>query len=187
MMKMRFPFFLLLVFICLSVSAQHLTRKNYQRKISQNMGLIYLSDSVYYDRNAITNLDWMEYQYWLERIYGKESPEFNASLPDTEIIRQQMSFVEPIVYLRSPAYLKLPVLGVSSEQARAYCRWRTDRLAESILVNMKLLEWDSQQTPENYFSIEKYENPDSLRFLIFSLPSETAETLYGFRCVGQWR
>lgn len=133
-------------------------------------------------------IDWMEYQFWLEKIYGKESPQYRASMPDTNIVRQQMPLVDPTVYLRNPVHIRLPVLGVSAEQARAYCRWRTDRVAEYILVNMKLLEWDSEQNPDNFFTIRNNASlPADLHWLEFSLAGEKTETRYGFRCVARWQ
>ena len=187
-MKFRIPIFLLCLLIGATASAQHLSQKNYQKKIVKDMKFIKISDSIYYDKNEICNLDWMEYQFWLEKVYGKDSPEYRAALPDKEIIRQQMPLVESDVYLHSPAYVHLPVFGVNTEQARAYCRWRTDRVAEFILVNMKLLEWNPEQNPNNFFTLQNNNGlPADLRWLIFSLPAETMETSYGFRCCAQWR
>lgn len=187
-MKIRILTLLLCILIGATASAQHLTHKNYQRKITSGMDFRIIADSIYYDKEEIRVIDWMEYQFWLEKVYGKESPEYRAALPDKEIIRQQMPLVEPDVYLHSPAYIHLPVFGVNTEQARAYCRWRTDRVAEHILVNMKLLEWNPEQNPNNFFTLQNNNNlPADLRWLIFSLPSETMETCYGFRCCAQWR
>lgn len=186
-MKIRIPIFCLLLLTGLSLSAQHLTLKNYQRILPGEVNLVSVSDSVFYDKNAITNLDWSEYQFWLKKTFGEDSPEYAASKPDTSIVRQQISFTAPMAYLSSPAYRRHPVLGVSPEQARAYCQWRTDRVAEFILVTMKFQEWDTAQTRDSYFTLEKYENNTPLHFLIFSLPTETTETRYGFRCVSKWQ
>jgi hypothetical protein len=75
------------------------------------------------------------------------------------------------------------VLGVSPEQARAYCQWRTDRVAEYILVCMKIREWD----PDAPFFLADYDNPKKLQFLHFFLPQEGMETRYGFFCFAEWR
>ena len=179
--------FCLLLLAGLSLSAQHLTLKNYQQKLPERVSLVKVSDSIYYDKSEITNLDWGEYKWWLGEIYGKESPEYAAATPDTNIVQQQFPLVNPEVYLTAPPYRKLPVLGVSPEQARAYCQWRTDRVAESTLVKLRFMEWDNAQTRETYFTLEKYENTTPLHFLIFSLPTETTETRYGFRCVAKWQ
>lgn len=186
-MKIRIPIFCLLLLAGLSLSAQHITLKNYQQKLPEQVSLVKVSDSIYYDKRDITNLDWDEYQFWLQKILGEDSPEYAASKPDTNIVRQQIAFAAPMAYLSSPAYRRYPVLGVSPEQARAYCQWRTDRVAESTLVRLKFKEWDNAQTRETYFTLEKYENNTPLHFLIFSLPTETTETRYGFRCAAKWQ
>lgn len=188
MMK-RCTFLMLLLFVGdLALSAQHLTVKNYQKKVPAEVNLQMVANSVYYDKDDIRVIDWMEYQFWLTKIYGKESPEYLAAMPDTNIIRQQVSFAKPTAYLTSPAYRHFPVFGVTPEQARAYCRWRTDRVAECMLVRMKLHEYDSEENADNFFTIQNNDDlPDNLQWLIFTLPSETTETRYGFRCAAHWQ
>ena len=183
----HFSIFLFLVCV-LSVSAQHLTLKNYQKKVPTGINMMKISDSIYCDQDNIRVIDWMEYQFWLAQIFGKDSPRYLASMPDTNIIRQQISFVNPEVYLKHPPYRNFPILGVKAEQASAYCRWRTDRIAEYMLVNMKLRKWNPEQNPDNFFTIQNNDSlPDNLHWLIFSLPSETTETRYGFRCAAKWQ
>ena len=190
----------------LTLSAQHLTLKNYQKKVPAGVNLQMVADSIYYDKDDILVIDWMEYQFWLAQIYGKDSPEYLAAMPDTNIIRQQVSFAEPMAYLTSPACRRFPVFGVTPEQARAYCRWRTDRVAEYMLVQLKLREWDTEQNADNFFTIQNDDGSDVVRcdcrdvarnvstgncdkclqWLIFTLPTETTETRYGFRCTARW-
>ncbi|MCQ2276445.1 MAG: hypothetical protein MJZ87_05840 [Bacteroidales bacterium] len=202
------PFLMLLLFAGnLTLSAQHLTLKNYQKKVPAGVNMQMVADSIYYDKDDILVIDWMEYQFWLAQIYGKESPEYLAAMPDTNIIRQQVSFTEPTAYLTNPAYRHFPVFGVNPEQARAYCCWRTDRVAEYMLVQLKLREWNSEQNADNFFTIQNNDGRDGvhcgcrdgvhtvstagdcdncLQWLIFTLPTETTETRYGFRCVARW-
>lgn len=67
-----------LLWLCATgVSAQHLTVKNYQKKV--HPGLTAITMELYRDQNPISNVDWMEYLYWLEQIYGKESAEYQAT------------------------------------------------------------------------------------------------------------
>ena len=185
-MKKRIPLLLFCLLLTTSLSAQRLNKSNYQRKCKVLNNMVRLSPNCWIDEWEISILDWMEYQFWLEHIYGKDSEEYRASLPNTDIIAQQypLSISENIHH---PVFRHFSMCGIDSAQARAYCRWRTDRVAEYMLVLMKRMEYDEHQTPESAFSVEKYENTDSLKFLYFDLPTKETETRYGFRCVASWR
>ena len=181
-MKLRLFILCLLVAAAGSVSGQHLTLKNYQKRaIPRN--LIRIEEGLYCDYKPISNQDWREYLYWLERIYGKESEPYRAALPDMAVLEQQLPDDIASSYLRNRVSSHLPVMGVSPEQAQGYCQWRTDRVAEYILVGMKIREWEST-TP---FFLADYDNPKNLQFLYFFLPKESMETRYGFFCFAEWR
>lgn len=189
-MKKRIPLLLLCLLLTASLSAQRLNERNYQRKCKILNDMFRLSPDCWIDNREISILDWMEYQWWLEHVYGKDSEEYRSALPDTNVMKQQLpSPISNIIVktLHAPAYRNLPIYGIDTSQARAYCRWRTDRVAERMLVLMKRMEYDERQTPERAFSVEKYANPDGLKFLYFDLPTQEAETRYGFRCVASWR
>ena len=91
-----------------------------------------IAHNLFFDETEVTNFAWLEYLSWQERTYGKESKEFKESLPDTTIWKTKLIDNEPYVtfYLRHAAYRDYPVVGVSYEQAVAYCKWRTDRVKE---------------------------------------------------------
>ena len=145
------------------------------------------AEGKYIDKEQIKNIDWLEYQYWLKKVFGEESPEYKASFPERKILFQQLPETMAKNYAESPAYRNQPVLGVSLEQALAYCRWRTDRVAEQMLVKMKLLTYNPNQTRDNYFSLDKYQAPEGMQFQRFSLPTRISETRFGFRCVAEWK
>ena len=178
--------FVMLWLCATGVSAQHLTIKNYQEK-TPPPGMVKIADNVYCDQAHITNVDWMEYLYWLEQIYGKESAEYQAALPDKQALRQLLPDSLAEVYANHPAYRYSPVFGVSPAQARAYCEWRTDRVAEQMLVSLGRIEYDPNQTPENYFSVKRDGMPKDLKTLCFFLPEGNIETWYGFSCFAEWR
>ncbi|MCR5193020.1 MAG: hypothetical protein K6D59_06920 [Bacteroidales bacterium] len=178
--------FVLLWFCATGVSAQRLTVKNYQEK-TPPPSMVKIADNVYCDQAHITNVDWLEYLYWLEHVYGKESSEYRAALPEEQIIRQQLPDSIAQNYSHHPAYRTFPVLGISHPQARAYCEWRTDRIAEWMLVHLGREKFSSNQSPDNYFSIKKGGMPADLKTLYFFLPSDKVETRYGFVCFAEWR
>ena len=134
--------------------------------------------SFYIDRFEVTNMHWTEYMNWMKRVYYKSYPHvYKKCLPDTLVWRSPLSYREKFVdyYLRHPSYRDYPVVGVSWLQANDFCKWRTDRVNEAILVREGILDWhftddgdlgaamtdnygEYVSTPENMFSTENYLN-----------------------------
>lgn len=115
--------------------------------------------SFYLDETEVRNLDYLEYIYWLSRVFGMDYPEvIKKALPDTLVWRDRLAYNEPYVelYFRHPAYREYPVVGVSWTQANDYCAWRTDRVNELMLVEAGILDWDPDQLNENNFNSEAY-------------------------------
>ncbi len=115
--------------------------------------------SFYMDETEVSNVDYLEYLYWLARIYGADHPEvYRRALPDTLVWRERLGYNEPMVsnYLRHPSYKEYPVVGVSWVQAKDYCAWRSDRVNEQILVNEGILNHDPAQTSEDHFTTDAY-------------------------------
>ena len=118
--------------------------------------------SFYMDETEVTNGFWLEYLHWLERVYGSSYPEVvERALPDTLVWRAKLSYNEPYVdyYMRHPAYRDYPVVGVSWVQATDFCKWRTDRVNEQLLVREGLLAYNPDgQVDEDHFTTETYLN-----------------------------
>ena len=115
--------------------------------------------SFYMDETEVTNFMYLEYLYWLERVYLADYPEvFRKALPDTLVWRSKLGYNEPYVdfYLRHPSYRDYPVVGVNWLQANDYCAWRTDRVNEIILIREGLFEHYSNQVNEDNFNTEAY-------------------------------
>jgi gliding motility-associated lipoprotein GldJ len=132
--------------------------------------------SFYMDRTEVTNFHWLEYVYWMKRVYNKTYPHiYKKALPDTLCWRDPLSYREKFVeyYFRYPAYRDYPVVGVSWIQANDFCKWRTDRVNEYILVEQGILNWHFSDegdlaagndptkkgwtnSPENMFNTESY-------------------------------
>ncbi|QZE15927.1 SUMF1/EgtB/PvdO family nonheme iron enzyme [Halosquirtibacter laminarini] len=114
--------------------------------------------SFYMDETEVRNVDWREYLHWIERVYPDDKKEFQKALPDTLVWREELSYNEPYLenYLRHPAFSDYPVVGVSWVQASNYCKWRTDRVNEQILIDNGILTLDAAQQGQEVFTTESY-------------------------------
>lgn len=115
--------------------------------------------SYYMDETEVANIHWLEYLYWISRVFGTDYPEvYRRALPDTLVWRDKLAFNEPFVeyYLRHPAYQEYPVVGVNWLQASDFCAWRTDRVNERILIREGLLRENPAQVNEDNFNTDAY-------------------------------
>ena len=102
--------------------------------------------SFFLDATEVTNLMYLEYLDWLERIYKKAEGEYRnvyfAAVPDTMVWRNPLGFNEDMVnnYLRHPAFRDYPVVGVSWQQAVNFAKWRSNRVNERVLENEGYIE-----------------------------------------------
>jgi sulfatase modifying factor 1 len=115
--------------------------------------------SFYMDQTEVSNLAYLEYLYWLDRVFGQDFPAVvRNARPDTLVWREKLAYNEPLVenYLRHPAYHDYPVVGVNWIQANDYCLWRTDRVNEMLLIQEGILDFDPDQKDKNNFNTDAY-------------------------------
>jgi len=115
--------------------------------------------SFYMDETEVANVHYLEYLYWVSRVYGGDYPEvYKKALPDTLVWRDRLAFNEPYVelYLRHPAYQQYPVVGVNWLQANDFCTWRTDRVNEQIMIREGILRENPNQINEDNFNSDAY-------------------------------
>lgn len=102
--------------------------------------------SFFMDEAEVTNLEYLFYLQYLERVYPPSDDNYRkiyqSALPDTLVWRDALGFNELLTetYLRHPSYSDYPVVGVSWNQATEYCKWRTDRVNEKILMDKGVLK-----------------------------------------------
>lgn len=114
--------------------------------------------SFYLDETEVSNQDYREFTHWTARVYPNDIERVKAITPDSSVWRTELGYNEPYVnnYFRHPAFADYPVVGVSWEQAEAYCTWRTDRVNEQILVEKKILNHDPAQSGQNVYTTQTY-------------------------------
>jgi len=118
--------------------------------------------SFYMDECEISNIDYLEYLNWLNKVFAEKGFQgvYDRALPDEKCWRTPLAYMEDMVenYFRSPAFRYYPVVGVSWIQATQYAEWRTDRVNEKILADLKYIEWNQDPSPEGYFNTDAYLN-----------------------------
>ena len=127
--------------------------------------------SFYLDESEVTNSEYLFYLEWMEKVFPPSFETYKniylSAVPDTLVWRDVLGFNELLTenYLRHPSYANYPVVGVSWIQATQYCKWRSDRVNEKILMEKGVLnplfESDSLVVRgQNSFSTDTYlENP----------------------------
>ncbi len=118
-------------------------------------GTVRINDSLFIDKNEVRNVDYIEFLYWTEKEYGRDSQEYLFILPDTTVWETKHTYGEPMknIYFRHPAYNNYPLVGISFEQAIMYCDWRTDRVNEILHIKINKISYDSLK---NIADIPKY-------------------------------
>ncbi|NQW36980.1 MAG: gliding motility lipoprotein GldJ [Flavobacteriales bacterium] len=134
--------------------------------------------SFYIDEAEVTNKEYSFYLEYLSRVFPQSDTMdinkriYQAALPDTLVWRDNLGSTGSLseTYLRHPAFANYPVVGVSWLQAVGYCKWRTDRVNERILMDKGILKPlfadDSISVEgENHFVTQTYlKNP----YLLFN-------------------
>jgi len=74
-----------------------------------------------------------EYLLFVEAMRLAAPEVWQSLLPDTMVWKNPMAYMEPYIdlYLRHPEYRNFPVVGVTYEQATAYCAWLTEQYRTS--------------------------------------------------------
>lgn len=93
-------------------------------------GTLKMGNNVFVDKREVCNIDWLEYLIWTKQYYGVNSKEYLSILPDTTIWDKEKVTEVQRNYLWHPDFRFYPVVGITLEQAEAYCKWRTVRVNE---------------------------------------------------------
>lgn len=104
---------------------EEITVRGKKTKLPKLPNMVVLEDSLLIDQTEVSNL---HYRLFLE--YKKQNPsEYKALLPDT-LVWKTFRLNDPYIdhYFRYQGFAQFPVVGVSYEQALAFCAWRSEYL-----------------------------------------------------------
>lgn len=96
-----------------------------------------LDSNLYIDIHEVTNHHYREYLFWLDSCQPEK---MYTMLPDT-MVWKTLDTKDSLLYkyyFRHPYYEYFPVVGVSFEQAIAYCEWRAKMLNN--FIHLKITE-----------------------------------------------
>lgn len=151
--------YFILIFNVVSLSAQD---KVVWDSNSLTPNGIFINDTLLCDRTEISNIFWHEFLHYEMTSKGEKSVEYKSLLPDTA----GYLFTLPIIangdtlhfqlskgsYYNS--YYDFPLTGVTLEQAKKYCAWRSDRVLEMILVQKGLIK--PNRVGKDNFTIDRF-------------------------------
>jgi len=114
--------------------------------------------SFYMDETEVSNINYREYLHWLKNRYVSYPEVYRKALPDTLVWRDELAFNEPLVetYFRHPSYDDYPVVGVNWLQANDYCKWRSSRVNEMILIERGILNPTPDTKDSDNFDTKAY-------------------------------
>ncbi len=101
---------------------EEITVRGKKIKLPKLPNMVVLEDSLLIDQTEVSNL---HYRLFLE--HKKQNPsEYKALLPDT-LVWQKFKLNDPYSdhYFRYQGFAQFPLVGVSHEQALAFCVWRS--------------------------------------------------------------
>lgn len=118
------------------------------------------------DATEITNTSYKEYLHWLKTRIGEKSDEYKAALTGTHGSLFVLNFstrdnsfdndVSKNSYLHLAEYDDYPMVGVTLDQAKKYCQWRSNRVFEMILHKWDILSINPLCKGKNCFTTEKF-------------------------------
>jgi len=128
-------------------------------KAFEGPNLTRISKNFYADKTEVTNSFYKEYLHWIKTAYGIKSHEYINALPNAAVWAfnrdTDISFER---YFRSAEFDDFPVVGITLKQAKDYADWRTNRVAEMLLITKGYLQATPNSLDKNNFTVEKYRN-----------------------------
>ena len=154
---------------CITTNCR-LSENNIWKKMGLPPGTVQINDNLFIDQTEVRNIDYLEFLYWTRKVVGETSEKYIELLPDSTVCNVLKYHRN---YFKDKNFRESAVVGISYTQAKRFCKWRSDRVMEFMLIREDFLEYNSNQNKDNYFTIEKYINGD-----FFARGKPVFESLY---------
>jgi formylglycine-generating enzyme required for sulfatase activity len=118
-----------------------------QKKKINPPGTTHLNGNLYLDLNEISNLDYLEYIYFIKKHFPEDTTRINLSNPDSTIWgNDTIQFHQK--YLKDANFRNYPVVGISYEQALDYCKFRTDAVNIYLMIKEGKVKFNDYEMKE---------------------------------------
>lgn len=103
------------------------------------------------------NVNYVAYLQWLRRVYV-DYPEVarNAEIRFAKEETPRFNDPQLVYHMEHPAFAYYPIVGASWYQIQDYLQWKTDRVNESILIELDIIKEDPNQLNEACFVTESH-------------------------------
>lgn len=103
-----------------------------------------LNQLLFVEKTEVSNAQWWEYY---KSIKTSDPENQKASLPDNTVWRKLLHTPNPKLekYFGRKSFLNYPVVGISYEQAIAYCKWRSVMKTRAFAQATKGTKWEHSQ------------------------------------------
>ena len=92
-------------------------------KVPSNFVVLDKESNTYVETSEVTIGSWNAFLSYAKELSGENSAYYQGALPNDEICRQAYKVDD---YLTNPDFQNYPIVGITYEQAKAFCGWRTD-------------------------------------------------------------
>jgi hypothetical protein len=169
---MAMKFFILAVLTFFLFAFTLISKKNIPSpKITVPPGTSLIVDSLYMDKYEISNMAWQEFIRWVQT-YDKDTLKYKKLAADTIVWYSLKYDADRYIntYFSSVSFAGYPVVGISYEQAKEFCEWRTARVNELL-----------QKMPGSAFKRVEYKLPTEKEWELAAAGKlDTAMFPYGY-------
>lgn len=124
-----------------------------------------IDNNLYIQKYEVSFWDFLNFQEWIWLNYGENSKQAKLTILDENCLFSWDECVNIAQEFNDIIDKKTPVVCVDPSQAKAYAKWYSDRVFETMLTDRRIIDPIKKNNSNRPFSIEAYFN-DSLHYVI---------------------